>query len=58
LHQARAEFFARVGDYEQAVEQLGHAKRRASNNYPLAARIDARQLELMNEEQAIKEMFK
>lgn len=58
LHQARAEFFARVGDYEQAAEQLGHAKRRASNNYPLAARIDARQLELMNEEQAIKEMFK
>lgn len=57
LHQARAEFFARVGDYGQAIEQLGHAKRRASNNYPLAARIDARQLELMNEEKAIKEML-
>lgn len=58
LHEARAEYFARVGDYPQAIEQLGHAKRRASNNYPLAARIDARQLELMNEEQAIKDMFK
>lgn len=58
LHQARAEFFARVGDYEQAIEQLGHAKRRASNNYPLAAKLDARQLELIREEEAIREMFK
>ena len=58
LHQARAEFFARVGDYQQAIEQLAHAKRRASNNYPLAARIDARQQELMSEEQAIKDMLK
>lgn len=58
LHQARAEFFARVGDYDQAIEQLGHAKQRASNNYPLAARIDARQLELVNEEKAIKDMLK
>lgn len=57
LHQARAEFFARVGDYPQAIEQLGHAKNRASNNFPLAARIDARQLELINEEQAIKDMM-
>ncbi len=58
LHQARAEFFALVGEYEQAIEQLGHAKRRASNNYPLAARIDARQLELMEEERTIKEMLR
>ncbi|MBS7325028.1 MAG: M48 family metallopeptidase [Thiopseudomonas sp.] len=57
LHQARAEFFARVGDYPQAIEQLGHAKNRASNNFPLAARINARQLELVNEEQAIKDMM-
>lgn len=58
LHEARAEFFARVGDYQQAIEQLSHAKNRASNNFILAARIDARQTELINEEQAIKEMFK
>lgn len=58
LHQARAEFFARVGDYEQAISQLGLAKQRASNNYPLAARIDARQQELISEEQAIRDMLK
>lgn len=58
LHQARAEFFARVGDYQQAIEQLGHAKHRASNNFPLAARIDARQLELMQEETSIKDMLR
>src|SRR5690606_13417814 len=49
LHQARAEFFALVGDYDQALEQLDLAKRRASSNFPLASRIDARQQELMQE---------
>lgn len=58
LHEARAEFFARVGDYTQAIEQLDYAKRRASNNYPLAARIDARQQVLINEEAAIKRMLR
>lgn len=58
LHQARAEFFARVGDYQQAIEQLGHAKHRASNNFPLASRIDARQLELIHEEASIKDMLR
>lgn len=58
LHQARAEFFALTGDYSQATEQLAHAKRRASNNFPLAARIDARQQELYQEEQAVKEMLR
>ena len=43
LHQARAEFFALVGDYDQALSQLDLAKRRASSNFPLASRIDARQ---------------
>lgn len=57
LHEARAEFFVRMGDYRQAIEQLGYAKQRASNNFPLAARLDARQLELMREEETIKEMF-
>lgn len=57
LHEARAEYFARVGDYTQAIEQLDYAKRRASNNFPLAARIDARQQTLINEEEAIKKML-
>ena len=58
LHEARAEFFSRVGDYTQAIEQLDYAKRRASNNYPLAARIDARQQVLIQEEEAIKNMLR
>lgn len=57
LHEARAEFFSRVGDYTQAIEQLDYARRRASNNFPRAARIDARQQILINEEQAIKKML-
>ena len=57
LHEARAEFYARVGDYTQAIEQLDYARRRASNNFPRAARIDARQQVLINEEQAIKKML-
>lgn len=57
LHEARAEYFARVGDYTQAIEQLDYAKRRASNNFPLASRIDARQQVLISEEQAIKKML-
>ena len=58
LHEARAEFFARVGDYSQAIEQLDYARHRASNNFPRAARIDARQQALISEEQAIKKMLK
>ena len=58
LHEARAEFFSRVGDYTQAIEQLDYAKRRASNNFPRAARIDARQQALISEEQAIKKMLR
>ncbi|MFT0211899.1 M48 family metalloprotease [Pseudomonas sp. F1_0610] len=57
LHQARAEYFAKVGEYEQAIQQLDLAKRRAANNFTLAARIDARQRELIQEERAIKEMM-
>ena len=58
LHQARAEFFALVGDYDQALSQLDLAKRRASSNFPLASRIDARQLELMEEKRAIDKMLR
>lgn len=57
LHEARAEFFSRVGDYTQAIEQLDYAKQRASNNFSRAARIDARQQVFINEEEAIKKML-
>ncbi|WP_339487317.1 M48 family metalloprotease [Pseudomonas sp. EL_65y_Pfl2_R95] len=57
LHQARAEFFALVGDYKQAIEQLDYAKRRAANNFQLASRIDARQRELIEEKRIIDEML-
>lgn len=58
LHQARAEFFALVGDYDQALSQLDLAKRRASSNFPLASRIDARQQELQEEKRAIDKMLR
>ncbi|WP_166359908.1 M48 family metalloprotease [Pseudomonas akapageensis] len=57
LHQARAEYFALVGDYSQAIQQLDYAKRRATNNV-LATRIDARQRELMEQERMIKDMMR
>src|SRR5690554_2366672 len=34
LHEARAEYFSRVGDYTQAIQQLDFARQRASNNFP------------------------
>ncbi|WP_437881539.1 M48 family metalloprotease [Pseudomonas sp. LRF_L74] len=58
LHQARAEYFALVGDYDQAISQLGLAKHRASSNFPLASRIDARQQELRNEKKEVEKMMK
>ncbi|MCY1402328.1 Beta-barrel assembly-enhancing protease [compost metagenome] len=58
LHQARAEYFALVGEFDQAIEQLGFAKRRASGNFPLAARIDARQQELIQQQQMVKQMMR
>lgn len=58
LHQARAEFFALVGDYDQAIEQLDFAKRRATNNFQLASRIDARQRELLEEQRLINQMMR
>ena len=58
LHQARGEFFALVGDYNQALEQLDFAKRRASNNFQLASRIDARQRELIEEQRIIEQMLR
>ena len=58
LHQARGEFFALVGDYNQALEQLDFAKRRANNNFQLASRIDARQRELIEEQRIIEQMLR
>lgn len=58
LHQARAEYFALVGDFDQAIEQLDFAKRRAGSNFPLAARLDARQQELVQQQQMVKQMMR
>ncbi|WP_295478280.1 M48 family metalloprotease [uncultured Pseudomonas sp.] len=57
LHQARAEYFALMGDFRQAIQQLDFAKRRASNNFQLASRIDARQKELAEQERLVKDMM-
>ncbi|WP_120993471.1 M48 family metalloprotease [Stutzerimonas urumqiensis] len=56
LHEARAEYFALIGDYDQAIQQLDFAKRR-SDNFQTAARIDARQRELMEERRMIEQML-
>jgi len=58
VHQARAEYFALVGNYDQAIEQLDFAKRRASGNFQLAARMDARQRALKEEKKMIEEMLR
>ena len=57
LHQARAEFFALVGDHTQAIEQLDFAKRRASN-FQMSARIEARQQQLADEKRMIEDMLR
>jgi predicted Zn-dependent protease len=58
VHQARAEYFALTGDYDQALEQLDFARRRASSNFQLAARIDARHQELDEEKRMIDKMLR
>ncbi|HKS12325.1 MAG TPA: M48 family metalloprotease [Pseudomonas sp.] len=58
LHQARAEYFALVGDYDQAIQQLDFAKRRAGNNFQLASRIDARQRDMLEQQRMVKEMMR
>ncbi|TLX55839.1 M48 family peptidase [Stutzerimonas nosocomialis] len=57
LHQARAEYFALVGDYDQAIQQLGLAKRR-SPNFQLASRIDARERQMIEEQRMVKDMMR
>ena len=56
LHQARAEYFALMGDYRQAIQQIAFAKK-LTNNFQLSSRLDARQRELMDQERAIKDMM-
>lgn len=58
LHQARAEYFALVGDYEPALEQLALAKRRTQGNFQLAARIEARERALQDEQRMIKQLLR
>ncbi len=58
VHRARAEYFALVGDYPQALEQLDFARRRAASNFPLAARIDARHNELQAEQRAVEGLLR
>ena len=58
VHQARAEYFALTGDYKQALEQLDFARRRASNNFQLAARIDARYGALQEEQRMVEGLLK
>lgn len=57
LHEARAEYFALVGDYDQAIEQLDFAKRRAGN-FQVASRIDARQQRLIEEKRMVDDMLR
>ena len=56
LHQARAEYFALVGDFRQAIQQLDFAQK-LTNNFQLSSRLDARKRELMDQERALKDMM-
>ena len=58
LHQARAEFFALTGDFDQAIQQLDYAKRRAGTNFQLASRIDARQRDMLEQQRMVKDMMR
>ncbi len=58
VHQAQAEYLSLTGDYQAAIEQLDFAKRRAGGNFQLAARLDARQQEIRQQEKMVKEMFR
>ncbi|WP_028696911.1 M48 family metalloprotease [Pseudomonas cremoricolorata] len=57
LHRARAEYFTLVGDFDQAIQQLDFAKRRAGSNFPLAAQIDQRQREIMDQQRMVRDMM-
>lgn len=57
LHQARAEYFALIGNYDQAFEQLDYAKRR-STNFQTGARLDARLTQLRDEKRMVDQMLR
>lgn len=57
-YQARAEYLALTGDYKGAEQQLEFAKRRASDNFPLASRIDAREKEIRDQARMAKDMMR
>lgn len=56
-HQAKAEYLALVGEFDQAIQQLDFAKRKATGNFQLQSRIDARQKEMMAQQELIKSMM-
>lgn len=55
VQEARAEYFALTGDYDQALQQLDLARRRAADDFPRAARLDARYQTLKKERQFIRD---
>ena len=53
-----AEGLGEVGlDFDQAIQQLDYAKRRAGGNFPLASQIDQRQREIMEQQRMVQEMM-
>lgn len=56
VHEARAEYFALNGRYDEAFEQLNYARRRAAN-FQSAARWDARLKELREEKNMVEELL-
>ena len=56
VHRARAEFFARVGDFQKAIQQVDYARRLVgAEDHRLIARLDQRTLDLRTELEAIRE---
>ncbi len=49
--------FTLVGDFDQAIQQLDYAKRRAGGNFPLASQIDQRQREILEQQRMVREMM-
>jgi hypothetical protein len=43
--------------FDQAIQQLDYAKRRAGGNFQLASQMDARQQEFRDQEKILKEMM-
>ena len=55
VHRARAEYFARVGAYRQAIQHIDYARRLVNDNdRQMIARLDQRILDLRTEFEAIR----